>query len=697
MTLALLHRRLACLMALAALAAFTAGAGASAGVVLAAAGLAAALVWQPEPRAAEWVERAVWVASVLLFLHVLYVVFAGGDILPPLLALLLTLLVGEALRGLDAANDLRLYSLGFALMIAATAFYPGLAFAFAFAAYVALTTLALMVGHLRRQTERFAAPEPRVRRGFLGLTAAVTLFTVLFAVVVFAAFPRMPRGWFGHGRAAAGSAMAGFGDEVSLGEHGGRIRSNPEVVFRVEFPHGAPGGGEALYWRGRSFDHFDGTRWTRSEDMPPSDLPRAAYLRQWGHESPLLVYRVYGGPPGARVLFGVHPVLEVRAASAARPRFGPTGDIELRGTDVPVYTGYSVARRPSDALLRQAADPPGTPPPAGARYLQLPPLGAAVIQLADSLTRGQPTRLDRARAVERWLQQEFRYTLDLPRSAREATIDAFLTERRAGHCEYFSTAMVMLLRAAGIPARNVTGFQGGEWSRSGGYLAVTGNQAHSWVEAWFPEFGWVPFDPTPPAGRGEVLGGGPAGRLWPLRLWADGLQHGWYKWVLDYDLEKQILVFQGVRDRFAGRGERAGGRSAPPVSPRALALAAVAALALATLLRARPRLRRARLTDETRLHRALRRAYARAGFAVPPTAAPLAALDALRTLGAPATEEAEVLVRLYLRARFGREEIGLEGRARMEDALVAVRRALRRRGRRGGRRYTRLARSAASG
>jgi protein-glutamine gamma-glutamyltransferase len=684
MTLALLHRRLACLMALAALAAFAAGAGMSAGVALAAAGLVVALVWQPGARAAGYVERGVWLASIVLFLRVFDIALRGGDILPPLLALLLTLLVGEALRGLEAQNDLRLHSLGFALMIAATAFYPGLSFAVAFAAYIALTTLALMVGHLRRQTERHAVAEARVRRGFLALTAGLSLFTVLFSVVVFAAFPRMPRSWLGQARVGAGATMAGFSDEVSLGQHGGRIRGNPEVVFRVEFPEGTPESARSLYWRGRSFDHFDGSRWSRSSGVPPADLPRGAYLRRWGWTSPLLVYRVYGGPPGAQVLFGVHPVLEVRTGSAVRPAFGATGDIELRGADVPVYTGYSVARRPSDTMLRGV---PEAGAPAGRTYLQLPPLGAAVIELSDSLTRGHATRFDRVRAVERWLQQEFRYTLELPRSAREATLEAFLRQRRAGHCEYFSTAMVVMLRAAGIPARNVTGFLGGEWSRSGGYLAVTGNQAHSWVEVWFPELGWVPFDPTPAAGRDGVLGGAPAGRLWPLRLWADGLQHGWYKWVLDYDPDKQALAFQRLRDLVSGRGGRADAARLPRSAPGWLLLGAVAGLGAAGLLIARPRLRlrRARPSTETRHYRALRRVYGRAGYDLGAATAPLATLAEIRRLGAPAADEAEALVQLYLAARFGGHEIGAEGRARMALALARVRRALR------GRRMRRLA------
>jgi hypothetical protein len=99
-------------------------------------------------------------------------------------------------------------------------------------------------------------------------------------------------------------------------------------------------------------------------------------------------------------------------------------------------------------------------------YLQLPPLAGRITQLADSLVRGRITTADKVRAVEEYLRP-FTYTIVLPASSREATLEHFLFERREGHCEYFSTAMAILLRAMGVPARNVNGFLGGEWNNFG--------------------------------------------------------------------------------------------------------------------------------------------------------------------------------------------------------------------------------------
>ena len=470
MRLALLHRRLVAAMALSALAAYAAGAGASPMVLAAAAGLAASLFWLPPPEWSAWLERASRIGVLALFaLSAWQVLVLARDFMGPVLAMLLFLLVTESLRALEAKNDMRLYSLSFALLIAGTAFYPGLSFGAAFTAYVALATLAMMVGFLRRQAERFRVANLRIGRRFLWTTAALSGVTLAMAATLFALFPRLPRQWNVQGR-RAGPTMAGFSDQVALGDFGGRIGGNPEVMFRVEFPHGPPPGVEGIHWRGRSFDAFDGTRWTRTRSAWMGDQGARQYAARWG--GPFLEARVFGGPPGADVLFGAHPVVHVQPRSAVRVWRDNSGDLLIFGTDNPVYTVVSSVARPDDARLAGAR---GDDWPALRRYLQLPPLSPRVARLADSLAAGRGARIDQVRAVERWLQTELAYTLDLPRTRADATVEGFLFRRRQGHCEYFSTAMVVLLRARGIPARNVTGFLGGEWNANGGYLAVTGN------------------------------------------------------------------------------------------------------------------------------------------------------------------------------------------------------------------------------
>ena len=671
MSIALLHRRLTAAMALAALLAFMAGAGTSAGAVVAAGALAVACFRLPPEAWSVWIERISKAVILGLCAWMLYVAFAlGEDFMPAVMAMLLFLLGAESLRSVEAKNDTRLYLLSFALLLAATAYYPGLGFAAAFVAFIVLSTLALVVGYLRRQSERFGIPGVRLGRRMMITIAALSGVTLLVSASLFILFPRLPRQWNVQGRRGGGDLMAGFSDEVRLGQHGGRIVGNPEVAFRVEFLDSVPREPGGLYWRGRSFDHFDGVRWTRTRGLWAPGASPAAYGRHW--VGPMRTMRIFGGPPEASVLFGSHPVLGVQPRSAIRVFLDRTGDIRYAGTDAPVYTVTS-GGLPSERALRESQ---GADPRTAEAYLQVPAgLDPRVRRLADSLTAGLATRVDRVRAIEGYLSTQLSYTLELPETRADATVEGFLFRRRAGHCEYFSSAMVMLLRAAGIPSRNVTGFLGGEWNAFGDYLAVTGNDAHSWVEAWFPEVGWVPFDPTPSARNAAVEAGTEGGWLWSAGLWFDGMEHRWYKWVLDYNLEKQIGLFTRVGDLFSRADVRgAEGRGGTGGAPRGVAVVIALGVMGAMLWSAR-RWRRKPVADETRAYLALRRAYARAGL--DGGGGPLDFAERLEREGAPGARPAGELVRVYVIARFGARDVDDVDRARMRQALDDARAALR--------------------
>jgi protein-glutamine gamma-glutamyltransferase len=553
--------------------------------------------------------------------------------------LLLLLLCAEALRRRDASGDARLHSLSFALLVASAAYRPGVGFALAFLCYIALTTVALLVGHVRRQTERRRVRNVIVPPRFLLQTAALSFIVIVVSGSVFVAFPRVSRGWVARGIAAP-RPLVGFGDRVSLGEHGARLQSNPEVVLRVEFPEVRPAGVEALYWRGRSYDHFDGVRWGRSS---PYAMAPSVAERTWPGGA--VRQLIYGLPLQTPVLFGLHPITRIRARSRIQPIRDGHGDYLYLGSAEPVYAVTSRGGRPAAADLR--ALPRGLPPGA-TFFLQLPELDPRIEALADSLTAGAASDYDRVRAIETWLRTRFQYTLDLPRTAREATLAHFLFERRAGHCEYFSTALAVLLRTQGIAARNVNGFLGGDWNDFGGYLTVTQNQAHSWVEVWFPGAGWVPFDATPAAGPD----GGPGGRagLGPFRFLVDGLEHRWNKWVLDYDLEKQFDLVRGAADAFTDVS-RATAPAADGPDYRRVAPIAVLIAVLVVVARAGWRRRAPAQAPESALYMKLRAAYERAGIAAG-NLAPLAFRDALLSAGAPGASPAARAIGHYVAARF---------------------------------------------
>jgi transglutaminase-like putative cysteine protease len=390
----------------------------------------------------------------------------------------------------------------------------------------------------------------------------------------------------------------------------------------------------------------------------------------------MITQKIYGTPTESRVLFGLHPLVDVEPEAAIAPLADNVGDFSYWGAGAPVYTARSLLGRPTADDLRAST---GNSSPDQSFYLQLPVLSPRVRALADSLTVGLENRYDKVARIESWLSGEFEYTLLLPRTETEATLEHFLFERRAGHCEYFSTAMVVLLRSLGIEARNVNGFLGGTWSELGSYLAVTQNDAHSWVEVWFPTYGWVPFDPTPPASGSARAS---TSWFWPGRFLLDAVQHRWGKWVLDYSLQDQSTVFGEALAALRGDRDPAGVDGGPRLKliPM-LVLGATLALATALVFVRRP----PAAAYETRLYLELLESCRRAGV-VRGQVAPLELVERLRAWGGNAVSmPAAALVGHYVRARFAGEGLASDDRAEMGRALRGARRALaRRREERGG-------------
>ncbi|MEZ4424242.1 MAG: transglutaminaseTgpA domain-containing protein [Gemmatimonadota bacterium] len=673
MTLARLHRRLVVTAALFALLSYAGGVGfVWPSGWLAAAILGLVLIWQPGPALGRRVEQVWLPIALLLVARALFEAFVlRGDLVLPVVDLLLLLLVAEALRPLETPNDARLYALVFALLLASTAYRPGPVFAFAFLGGAVTLVPALVLGHLEREARRHGGTPPRRLPGLAGPALGAACFVVVFAVFVFAAFPRVSRDFPGRDP-TSGTPVAGFADQVTLGTHGATIGPNPEVVLRVEFPGGGPPPASALYWRGRSYDRFDGTRWSRTRGLRPAAAPREWYRTRW--PGPEVEQRIYAARLDSRVLPALHPVMSVYSTSTINPLLDTAGDLLYWGAGEPVYTALSRLEIPDADSLRVAD---GRFVPGGRAFLQLPPLEIDIVRLADSLGSSAPTRYDRAVAIRDWFHREFTYTRELPATAQQATLEYFLFERRAGHCEYFSTGMVVLLRALGIEAREVNGFLGGEWNGFGRYLAVTQNEAHSWVEVWFPGFGWVPFDPTPSSVAGSAVG---AGANWPGRLLLDGLRHRWNKWVLDYGPERQ----GDLLDRLRGEEPPVEpGTPAPPRGPqRAPLILLVATVAVILTWMVLQRGGGPRLRPESRTFLRLRRAYARSGVEGADTLGPQALSSRLQAEAAPHAAEAGALLALYQRVRWGSTPAP-EERERFRIGVAAlVRRLLRDRWRR---------------
>ena len=488
-----------------------------------------------------------------------------------------------------ARDHFQLYTLSFLLVVGGAVLNPEISFAIMFVAYVVVLTWAMVLLHLRRDFEDREGAVRALRGGtaaedssdpallwrtrrllrpsFLAGTSILALCVFAASVAIFFLFPRFGWGFFG-ARSRPGPTVAGFSSVVELG-HWGTIKDAQPVVARVELPEHDGPLDLPLRLRGLSFDSYDGRQWTREtrfvrrdELQLSRDGSRAAL-----HNEPsppgfeILEQRVYLEPLNADVhaIFGAPRIRSISLDESLLKRLSehkrPTrlkqgrwsGDITFSGaTDASLF--YTV----HSEILRRIPQGVATAGSEYARsitdlYLQLPELSAEVKTLVRTITAGATTPWQKVQAVERFLADGFEYSLEGGHDPADPLAD-FLLRRRAGHCEYFASGMVILLREAGVPARMANGFYGGVWNDFGNYYEVRQGDAHAWVEVHFPGMGWLTFDPTPASG---MLAPVQEGLLERLRRGYDAAKLQWYKWVVEYDLGKQIDLFRELGRRIS--------------------------------------------------------------------------------------------------------------------------------------------------
>ena len=521
--------------------------------------------------------------------------------------------------------------------------------ALVFGAFAALLPMALVRCHLdERGGSAALIPLPAA---LWGMGPGV----LALAALLFFALPRIDAS--GLGASAADGSVAGFGDDVRLGDLGA-IKDNPEVVLRVRAirADGQLDRGP-LYLRGRGLDHFDGDRWSSTLT---GQVDAGWWPVQPGEGLEVLVQEIVQMPLEDRVLFGV-PELHSLRGLELRPTLDLNGTWRHRGPPRRLeYTAHSVLRprrspRPqAEALKVRAAGERAVAALVRSGALTDLPVGLdpRVSALAAEWAGGDEDPLDVAEAIEARLRSEYAYSL-LPDPADQGqSLSGFLFGSRRGHCEYFATALAVMLRSRGIPARVVNGFYGGEFNVFGEYLIIRQSDAHAWVEIWTEAEGWVQLDATPAAAASA-----PA----PWAAAMDALSSGWQGVVLDYGLDAQLELGAAALGALRVPGAPAGGPPTGLVGPVALIAALVAAAGLWRrglgwlAGEGGPRPRRGPLDRELARAWAL---VARRGWAVPAGLPPRAAAGWLRQQAGDGAAALEELVGLAYRARYGGEAPG---------------------------------------
>ena len=460
-------------------------------------------------------------------------------------------------------------------------------------------------------------------------------------------------------------------------------KNDATVVMRVEIAS-RYGGREApeLHWRGVAFDHYEHGQWSRRREAPATaqtleespthdrrfllwDGPQLTSAAIDDLATRLVRQDIWLDPLESDVLFGATAPRIVQYTHTLRPRkllAERNDEIRLDHGSTIHYTVWSQLQPPPPDALRAASGPL----PAGYEaYTRVPDqITLRTRMKAIEITAGKTNDYDKAVAIRDYLIKNMTYTLDLADPGDQEPIDFFLFDRKAGHCEYFASAFVILARAAGLPARDVNGFLGGEWNEYDDYIAVRAGDAHSWAEVYFPGQGWVTFDATPPSLVDE-LGRGGTGILARISRFFDTLRFHWTKWVVEYDLYQQLALFRSIGHGLsvAGKAVKAGIVAAVRWNgrhwPVPLALAAILAALLARRLRRRAggslavaRTHRARGPIAAAYAAALHR-LARRGHPRDPAATPRELARDLAARGVPGAAELGELTELYYRAEWG--------------------------------------------
>jgi transglutaminase-like putative cysteine protease len=513
---------------------------------------AALIAWLAYGRAAR---GNFWeIASFCYLLFFFFDLFRVSQALAPALVHLFIFIQINKMFNLQAPRDYyQLYLLTFLTILAASSLSVEIEMFYVIIVYILLLVwniVSLTLYQEWRKEESASFPFSLFSPQYCFLILMTGVLTFAAALTIFFILPRMQLGYFGEFSAGKVQHVTGFSQKVNLGDITS-IQEDPTKAMRVRVTPDNPARTGPYYWRGIAFDHYDGRSW--SNGYPGNRFltqdSNGFVVSQHGELSQLILQEFYMEPLNTRIIFGMDRVVRVKGGFGEVSR-DPNGTLTGM-TRVETYQTYSRAPHYSPEQLRNSN--PEIPAHIARYYLQLPFSIPRVTELAESITAEKSTNFEKVIAIERYLQKNYKYTMtDFPFNLRDP-ISEFLFEKKSGHCEYFASGMVILLRTIGIPARLVNGFLEGEYNEIGGFYLVRNSDAHSWVEVYF-NGQWIPFDPSP---RPELAAGAGAAGFFSIKKIMESIAFFWDRYILIFSAQDQIETLDSIRDRYREMKSRA--------------------------------------------------------------------------------------------------------------------------------------------
>jgi len=463
-------------------------------------------------------------------------------------------------------------------------FFAAVFFVFALAA-----TLSLMLRLIVECTETTDSVRGqragRAGTGLVALAFMVTMVTMILAGVIFAVFPRVSPGFLAKRRPSGRlTTVSGFSDSIQLNDIGQILDNRTPVMYVALERDGRPyrpSNVLDLNWRGVALAYFDGRGWSRSADKdlfnnssvsshayyklkrrPDRNEDAAHLIKQDIIMEPLEFEIIFGLD---RPVCGYQPEAAESAEGGAR-RLGILQNLydhslvrEEGGTGGRIhYIIYSDVRKPSaealkkDAAVRRRDTKKLTPLEQSylLECLDTTHVSDRMKELARKIVgeREKTSDYEVVEKIRKYFAEsdEYEYTLDvnMPEEA-ESPIETFLFDKKEGHCELYASALALLIRCRGIPARIVNGFKGGSWDKINHRYVVAQHHAHAWVEVLFKQAGWVPFDGVPASSSHYDTNRREMGWYNGLLLWA---RLAWSRYIVGFDKTKQLEFFKGLKN-----------------------------------------------------------------------------------------------------------------------------------------------------
>ena len=513
------------------------------GVLIASAG------WRIRVLRGHWVQPGITIKLAVVALGLLGLFLSGFDplSLDTMSSLLLLAFAFKSLEVIHRRDAVVVVFTGYFLVSIQFLYSQSIGAALYGVLCLILLTAALIAVHQTR---------PKKMSAHLKFSALMLAQCLPLMIIVYLFFPRLPPLW-AVSMAGGNEATTGISDRMSPGDIAVLSQSD-EIAFRVKFEGQRPAQNQ-LYWRGLVLNYFDGREWRQFSTELSADAllrllrtrPEALFNGSRTTRSEL-TYDVIYEPTQRNWLFTLSPVSRWDGDATLGFDYRLMANQPLQSPFSLSVSSALSARRglaPNQTLRNITTQfPAGQNPRALALAKEMRALSSSDQEYAQ-------------RMMTYFAEREFIYTLRPPLTGPEDTVDQFLFETRAGFCSHYAGAFVFMMRAIGLPARVVVGYQGGEWNLDSEYMTVRQYDAHAWTEVWFEDQGWLRFDPTAVVSplrieqnlqtamqkEGSFLenkrfSAVKISWLRGLRQNWDSVQFAWRRWVLGYD-EKQQNAF----------------------------------------------------------------------------------------------------------------------------------------------------------